>query len=51
MPGLDYLCIDAYLNRPGDEGGTVADLVWNGTQDRGGYDEHIHDHQQTQHDA
>jgi hypothetical protein len=36
LPGLDYLCIDAYLNRPGDEGGTLADLVWNGTQDRNG---------------
>ncbi len=36
LPGLDYLCIDAYLNRPGDEGGTLADLVWNGTQDRSG---------------
>jgi hypothetical protein len=34
LPGLDYVCIDAYLNqRSNGQGESLADLIYNGTQD------------------
>lgn len=35
LPGIDYLCIDAYHNgRAFYTGSTLVDLLWNGTQDQ-----------------
>jgi hypothetical protein len=33
LPGLDYVCIDAYLHHRPGQGETLADLIWNGMQD------------------
>jgi hypothetical protein len=34
LPGIDYLCIDAYHNGHDHyRGSTLVDLIWNGTQD------------------
>jgi hypothetical protein len=36
LPGIDYLCIDAYHNGRDDyNGSTLVDLIWNGMQDPG----------------